>query len=157
MENSDNTAYGESDAATCSRSWIPLRFDPISYHNNSPGWSWDSGAIKECTEGDYVKFEDFEEARRLAEDALDTLRITREKYGLGDRHVMREKNREITKLRKALAAAERHMRHGLNCDARVGGFSCTCGMQDSWASVREILSENDQGHPDGRGKTPPKS
>ena len=36
------------------------------------------------------------ESRKLADDALNTLRITREKYGLGDRHVMREKNRELT-------------------------------------------------------------
>lgn len=132
-----------SDETTCSRSWLPRRYDPISWHNNGPGWSWDSAAIKECSEGDYVKFEDFEEARRLADDALDTLRITREKYGIGDRHVMREKNREIARLRKALAAAEPHMRHGLNCPARIGeGHSCACKMESAWMAVREILSEN---------------
>jgi hypothetical protein len=46
------------------------------------------------------------EWRQLADDALNTLRITREKYGIGDRHVMREKNREIAKLREALEAAD---------------------------------------------------
>ncbi len=45
------------------------------------------------------------EWRTLADDALNTLRITREKYGIGDRHVMREKNREIEKLRVALKDA----------------------------------------------------
>ncbi len=45
------------------------------------------------------------EWRQLADDALNTLRITREKYGIGDRHVMREKNREIEKLRTALKDA----------------------------------------------------
>jgi hypothetical protein len=42
------------------------------------------------------------EDRELAQDALATLRLTREKYGLGDRHVMREKNREIAQLRLAI-------------------------------------------------------
>jgi len=42
------------------------------------------------------------ELRRLADDALATLRITKEKYGIGNRHVMREKNQEIEKLREAL-------------------------------------------------------
>lgn len=45
------------------------------------------------------------EWRTLADDVLNTLRITREKYGIGDRHVMREKNREIEKLRVALKDA----------------------------------------------------
>lgn len=34
------------------------RYDPISYHDTG-GWSWDTGAIKECEDGDYVKWEDF--------------------------------------------------------------------------------------------------
>ena len=46
------------------------------------------------------------EWRQLADEALNTLRITREKCGIGDRHVMREKNREITRLREALEAAD---------------------------------------------------
>lgn len=45
------------------------------------------------------------ESRKLAEDALATLRKIKEKYGLGDRHVMREKNREIERLREALRDA----------------------------------------------------
>jgi hypothetical protein len=36
---------------------------------------------------------------------MTTLREIKEKYGLGDRHVMREKNREIEKLRLALKDA----------------------------------------------------
>jgi hypothetical protein len=35
------------------------RFDPISY-SDMGGWSWDSGAIKECADGDFVRFEDHE-------------------------------------------------------------------------------------------------
>jgi hypothetical protein len=46
------------------------------------------------------------ESRKLADDALATLRAIKEKYGLGDRHVMREKSREIARLREALEAAD---------------------------------------------------
>lgn len=81
------------------------RFDPISWNQNGPGWSWRSDCIKECSDGDYVKFEDFEE------------------------------------MRKALAAAEPHMRHGLNCPARIGeGHSCACGMEPAWKAVKANLS-----------------
>jgi hypothetical protein len=45
------------------------------------------------------------ESRKLADDALATLRAIKEKYGLGDRHVMREKNLEIEKLREVIRAA----------------------------------------------------
>ena len=45
------------------------------------------------------------ESRKLADDAMATLREIKDKYGLGDRHVMREKNREIEKLRVALKDA----------------------------------------------------
>ena len=47
---------------------------------------------------------------------------------------------EADNLREALRAAEPHMRHGLNCDARAGGFSCTCGMQEAWMKVRDAVS-----------------
>jgi hypothetical protein len=42
------------------------------------------------------------EWRQLTDDVLNTLKITREKYGIGNRHVMSEKNREIQVLRDAL-------------------------------------------------------
>jgi DNA-binding transcriptional MerR regulator len=45
------------------------------------------------------------ESRKLADDAMATLREIKAKYGLGDRHLMREKNREIEKLREALKDA----------------------------------------------------
>ena len=45
------------------------------------------------------------ESRNLADDAVATLREIKDKYGLGDRHVMREKNHEIEKLREALKDA----------------------------------------------------
>jgi hypothetical protein len=38
------------------------RFDPISHHQNGPGWSFDHSAIKECDDGDYVRVEDFQRA-----------------------------------------------------------------------------------------------
>ena len=45
------------------------------------------------------------EWRQLADDAINTLQITRKKYGIGDRHVMREKNLEIEKLTEVIRAA----------------------------------------------------
>lgn len=54
-------------------------------------------------------------ARKLEAMALESLRALKEKYGLGDRHVMREKNAEIEKLkiqRDGLAEALLEMMNG---------------------------------------------
>jgi hypothetical protein len=42
------------------------------------------------------------DSRQLADDAMATLREIKNKYGLGDRHVMREKNRKIENLEREL-------------------------------------------------------
>jgi len=44
------------------------RFDPITQHQNGPGWSWDSSSIKECEDGDYVTFEDYDNLVTLLRD-----------------------------------------------------------------------------------------
>ena len=50
---------------------------------------------------------------------------------------------EIKSLRATLAAAEPHMRHGLNCLARTDEcFACTCGLQTAWDAARKSLPEN---------------
>lgn len=71
------------------------------------------------------------EWRTLADDALNTLRITREKYGLGDRHVMREKNRELTEAWHLLNVLSLNM------------------MDDgpTWPRVLEWLRRNEQYRP----------
>jgi hypothetical protein len=46
------------------------RFDPIYHHQNGPGWSFDYSAIKECEDGDYVRFEDCEAEKSVLLDAL---------------------------------------------------------------------------------------
>lgn len=43
-----------------------------------------------------------DEYRHLADEALNTLRVTREKYGIGNRHVMREMSQRIDKLETAI-------------------------------------------------------
>ena len=47
-----------------------------------------------------------DEYRKLADDAVATLHEIKVKYGLGERHVMREKDREIEKLRKTIDELE---------------------------------------------------
>lgn len=42
------------------------------------------------------------EYRQLADAALETLQITRKKYGIGDRHVMREMKNRIESLEKGI-------------------------------------------------------
>ena len=39
-----------------------LRYDPVR-HEYTGGWSYDTSAIKESPDGDYVKFEDYESER----------------------------------------------------------------------------------------------
>ena len=46
------------------------------------------------------------EYRKLADDAMATLHEIKVKYGLGERHVMREKDREIEKLHKIIDEME---------------------------------------------------
>jgi hypothetical protein len=47
-----------------------------------------------------------DEHRKLADDAMATLHEIKVKYGLGERHVMREKDREIEKLHKIIDEME---------------------------------------------------
>ena len=73
------------------------------------------------------------EWRTLADDALNTLRITREKYGIGERHVMREKDREIDRLREALEAAD-------ECLALIEDV-CHGAMMDNVTVARGIVTK----------------
>jgi len=72
------------------------------------------------------------ESRKLADDALATLREIKDKYGLGDRHIMREKNRELTEAW-----------HLLN-------VLCLNMMDDgpTWPRVLEWLRRNEQFRPE---------
>ena len=47
-----------------------------------------------------------DEHRKLADDAMATLHEIKVKYGLGERHVMQEKDREIDKLHKIIDEME---------------------------------------------------
>jgi hypothetical protein len=71
------------------------------------------------------------EWRQLADDVMNTLRITREKYGIGDRHVTREKNRELTEAWHLLNVLSLNM------------------MDDgpTWPRVLEWLRRNEQYRP----------
>ena len=62
---------------------------------------------------------------------MNTLRITREKYGIGDRHVTREKNRELTEAWHLLNVLSLNM------------------MDDgpTWPRVLEWLRRNEQYRP----------
>jgi hypothetical protein len=60
---------------------------------------------------------------------------------------------EVIRLRNIIRASEKHMRHGLNCRARIDeSWTCTCGMQDAWESaVAVIHTENAESiHPESK-------
>jgi hypothetical protein len=80
-----------------------------------------------------------DEYRKLADDALATLRETREKYGIGDRHVMGEKNRELREAWHLLSVLSANM------------------LDDgpTWPRVLEWLRRNEQYRPVNE-KTPPR-
>lgn len=47
---------------------------------------------------------------------------------------------EVIRLRNIIMAAEGHMRHSLNCRARIDeSWPCTCGMQDAWESAMAVI------------------
>ncbi len=62
--------------------------------------------VKPATDGEWVRFEfaqalerQRDAAIKLADDVAKDSRVLKEKYGIGDRHVMREKNAEIKRWR----------------------------------------------------------
>jgi hypothetical protein len=55
-------------------------------------------------------------------------------------NLCRRLERERDKFLSLLKRAEPHMRHGLNCPARIGeGHGCECGMLDVWEAAKEAI------------------
>ena len=83
-----------------------------------------------------------------------TLRAIKEKYGLGDRHAMREKSREIARLREALEATDNARMNAEETVARLrlrvdellnhGKAACeyTDGWDDALLKVVSAFTEN---------------
>ena len=47
---------------------------------------------------------------------------------------------EVIRLRNIIASAEGHMRHTLNCRARIDeSWPCTCGMEEAWESAMSVI------------------
>ena len=102
-ENTDKPQKADCPSAPCSPSSTP-ETDAILGGANA--WN--------AFEEDIIAFarkleRERNESRKLADDAMATLREIKDKYGLGDRHVMREKNREIATLREALRLVDGHL------------------------------------------------
>ena len=75
------------------------------------------------------------ELRKLNDDLAATLQQTREKYGIGDRHVMREKNQEIAKLRAAFLAAQAFL------ESHVADPDITDNMAEKYAAYQKASKD----------------